>query len=425
MRRIEVRERGRSSISLADFNALNRHPGFEQLIADGIFSLVRTKSAGTAISAGPYVGETIIDGIGRITVQPKVPDALAALLRWSVPKDVRVVGQSSLVGSDSPVLEHFLAGFLESLAKYLVHGRLKRYRSRRRVSAVPHGRIDVRTSMQLEARGKFGVLAYTERFLDADNALNRFLALALLACEEFCISINSPGLLARTRSYMALFEEVSWRSYWSHTLRKAQELFPLAMEQCPSADSERAVLYGRAILWNLGAWPTDGSSGIVVPHSFFLNLETLFEEAVRNVMAVSYEVVKGSALNEPMFGGIPKSYIADPDIVVRTPTSFVVADTKYRDLSNGLPGHAELYQLHSHTRTLKGDLAVLIYPAESVGGEAWTLRELGETNDGIKTYVATVDVSRISDSVGRLMNDLLGRASSSVVVAGNSSELGE
>lgn len=418
MSKIEVRERGRSPISLADFNALNRHPGFEQLIADGIFSLVRTKTSGTAISAGPYVGETIVDGIGRITVQPKVPDALAALLRWSVPKDVRVVGQSSLVGSDSPVLENFIAGFLESLARYLNRGRLKRYNSRHRVSAVPHGRIDVQASMRLEAIGKIGVLAYTERFLDPDNALNRFLALALLACEEFCMSISSPGLLARTRSYMAVFEEVSWRSYWSHNLRRAQELFPLAVEQCPSVDAERAVLYGRAILWNLGAWPTDGSSGVVVPHSFFLNLETLFEEAVRNIIAASYEVSKGSELSEPMFGDLPKSYIADPDIVVRTPSSFVVADTKYRDLTNGLPGHAELYQLHSHTRTLGADLALLIYPADSGGGDLWSLRELGETNDGIKTFVATVDVSRLSDAVGLLISELLDRGNRSAVTPG-------
>lgn len=418
MQRIQIRERGRASISNDAFNILNKNVGFAQLIDEGIVSLVRTKNSGTAISAGPYVGEALIDGVCRISVEPKVPDALAALLRWSVPSNVRVVAESSLVGSDNPVLEHFMASFLTALSAYLNTGRLRHYSARTRVAAVPRGRIDIRGSIALEARGRVGVVMYTERRLTADNPLNRFLGLALLACEEFCASIGLPVLLARTRSYLTLFEDVRWRSHWAHSLVEAQRLFVDALGECPSKDAEDAVLYGRAILWNLGAWPTNGSSGVVVPHSFFLSLESIFEEAVRNVIAESYPVSKGSALEVPMFPSLPRSYVADPDLVLLAPAAMVI-DTKYRDIQAGLPGHGELYQLHSHTRTLDLRAAMLVYPAESVGTADWRCRDLGATADGIRTFVGIVDVAQISESVNGLLAhviDLLGKPHATSVV---------
>lgn len=396
---LEVRERGTTPIPRDLFDALHAHEGFADLIADGIFTLVRSKGAGTAVRAGAFVGSAQLEGLGRISVVPKVPGALKALLEWSVPSDVRMSEAPSEVGDDSPILALFVTKFVEALAGYLSRGRLRMYDTRTRRGAVPRGRLDVRRTMALEARGHVGVTAFQERYLSPDNALNRYLALSLFAAEEYCASGSRSADLARVRTFASLFADTGWRSLATLPISCSQALFEDAMALAPSSDARVALQYGRALLSHLGAWPTESSLGVTLPHSFFLSLETLFEEAVRNVLSDAVTVVKGSSLGVSMFAERPGIYLADPDAVVTLNPARVVLDMKYRDLSRGLPGHGELYQLHSHAKSLGATAAALVYPMDSDTTNTWTLERMGSTRDGLSVFLGRVDIACISEGV--------------------------
>ncbi|CAM3785982.1 McrC family protein [Smaragdicoccus niigatensis] len=394
-----VKERGTASVSRSTYAFLNEHQGFAGLVDDGIVTLVRSKNAGAAIRAGAYVGSAHLEGFGTISIVPKIPGAFEALLEWAVPDDVRESVTPSVVGAGAPILDQFLTRFLDAMARYLTDGRRRQYDFRDRVGAVPHGRLDVRRTVKLESRGRAGVLAYRERHLSPANDLNRFLALALFAAEEYCASVGSPRQLARTRTYASLFEDVDWRGFVTAPLQRTLDLFQNADALTTTDFAHNAVQYGRALLLHLGAWPTDGSTGVTVPHSFFLNLETLFEDAVRNVLASVSPVAKGATLKRTMFTDLPGIYVADPDVVADVDECRIVLDMKYRDLKGGTPDNGAFYQLHSHAKTLGAAAMALVYPLEAAGDDAWTVRALGHTRDKIKSFVVQVDVSRIADGM--------------------------
>jgi hypothetical protein len=406
---IEIRERATSDLDPSMYAALDRHEEFSELIAQGILSLVRTKSATHGLRAGANVGQAVIQGVATIIIRPKVFGALEAMLDWSVPSDVRVTSASSLVSPDSPVLEIFAARFLAAIAAYLTQGRLRRYSTLAAVGAVPRGKLDVKKTISLEGRGRVGVVAFKVRRLTSDLAINQFLALGLLAVDEYVRSTGaSPRLQFRARSYSALFEDTSWQLHRRRPLQFTHKLFHEALSQAPTMDAKAAVLYSRALIHSLGAWPTESSAAVTVPNSFFLSLESLFEESVRNVVAADRPgTVMGSVLREPLFASRAEAYVVDPDIVIPHCGGCIVMDTKYKDLQGGLPGHSDVYQILAHARALSSPAALLIYPLESGGADAWHLEELGESVDGTTLFYGQVDVSRLEVAVTGLVDQLV------------------
>lgn len=403
---IEVAERGTRTLPPATFELLGKHDSFASLIDDGILTTVRSRAAGTGIRAGAYVGSAHLEGFGTISVVPKISGAFKELVKWSVPRDIRESTAPSQVGRDSPILEQFVGRFLDSLAEYLSDGRLRQYSFRDRAGSIARGRLDVRKTFKLEARGKAGVLAYRERYLSPANDLNRFLAIALFAVEEYCASVGSRSHLPRVRAYASLFEDVDWRQFIAYPLSRTLDLHARAELLAQDTPAYTAVQYGRALLLHLGAWPTSGSTGVSVPHSFFLNLETLFEEAVRNILASAAEAVKGASLGIGMFTSIDGLYVANPDVYVEIGDRRVVLDVKYRDLKGGFPGHSAFYQLHSHAITLRASAMVLVYPLEIESQVPWTIRDFGLTRDGIYSFLVRIDVARLEEGVIGAWHDL-------------------
>lgn len=400
-------------MSRTDYAALDASSVFADLIDQGLVSLVRTRKTPFGLRAGAFVGEAQV-GSRRLVIAPKVAGTLEALISWAVPLDVRVATPPSLVAKDAQILDVFVAQLLEAVGRYLRTGRIRHYRTTSGVSSTPKGRLDVRGTAALEARGRAGVVAYTTRRLTADTPLNCFLGLGLFAVEEYARSTDAPrALVARARSYAALFEDVSWRRYrhapWGPAL---EALHQNAWREAESEDALSALLYGRALLQNLGAWPTEGSTALTVPQSFFVNLESLFEEAVRNaVQGSGYTASKGAVLKRPLFHERSKNFVADPDIVLTTYDPPVLLDTKYRDLEGGLPGHGEVYQLAAHATAFDAKIAALIYPLETGRGEPSRLTSLGTTASGLRMYFAEVDVANLQVASLAVVQELLAASS--------------
>ena len=163
-------------------------------------------------------------------------------------------------------------------------------------------------------------------------------------------------------------------------------------------DISDALSYARALVLNLGAWPLVEDH--LIPESYFLNLETLFEDAVRQVAteaANDLTVSRGASLVRPLFTDRPAVYLADPDLVLsRHVGPCVVADCKYKDLQ-GLPDHSDVYQLVAHAQAFGSSMAVLIYP-----GETYTLEPLGTTTGGVSVSWATVRIPQLETDVASL-----------------------
>ena len=141
-----------------------------------------------------------------------------------------------------------------------------------------------------------------------------------------------------------------------------------------------------------------------MPHSYFLNLETLYEDAVRQVareVCSPVVVSRGVELAHPMFKELSDRYVADPDFVVAaTSATPIVADCKYKQLDR-YPGHSDVYQLTAHCAALGSRLGLLVYP-----GDTYSSNLLGTTVTGTRVYWATVRPATLREDLAAVLGGL-------------------
>jgi 5-methylcytosine-specific restriction endonuclease McrBC regulatory subunit McrC len=398
--RLEVDERSTAVLTREQYRQLEGSDEFLSLLDAGVVSLVRSRAAPHGLRTGPFVGEAILDGRIRLRVMERVPGSVEGLLRAALPQDVRGAEAPAPVAPESPVLGVFLAQFVLWLGEYLRHGPVKEYVRERRALSSPRGRIELRDTARLLARGQASRVVVTRDSLSADIGLNRALGLGLDAVERFA-ELHPGTELLRTsaRLYAPLFADVDLYGLMRAGPASQAVAFEEALSDRRSrGDLRNALAYARALVLSLGAWPEEYQ--VELPHSFFLNLEALFEEAVRRVfeeVLTPIPVAGGAALGQPLFDTLPDRYLVDPDIVVGEPgPQCLVADCKYRDL-DGFPGHAEVYQLVSHCEALGAGKGLLIYPST-----VCQVDEVGTTRNGILVLSSTVRPAELAQDVGHV-----------------------
>jgi hypothetical protein len=400
---IAVRERTTKEISADQYHTLEGSLEISDILGAGIISLVRSKEIPYGLRASAYVGQTTVGAV-RLVIEEKASGALQALLRFALPDTLREVATTSFIGRESPFLSLFVERYLEMMGAYLRRGRYKRYRTQALYTANPRGKVDVRGTLRQRSRGRVGGVVCRPQSLSPDLLPNQLLALGLYAAEIYCRSIpDHSELLAQSRTYLPLFEDVEWLRHatlnWEN---KAAYFNSVDGDRFIDDELKRALQYSRALVLHLGIWPKEDVAGRI-PHSFFLNLETLFEDSVRRLAAESFsDVRKGAVLKVPMFANLPDRYVADPDLVFGPLNApLLVADCKYKDFS-GYPDHSDLYQLLSHATTLKCNTALLLYP-----GADCTITELGTAFGNIRVHLATARPQHLDQDVVSLFGDLL------------------
>lgn len=340
---------------------------------------------------------------------------LAALLSHALPSEFRDAAVPSPVDPESHVLDVFVERFLLHLGNYLRHGRLKKYRREHVTSASPRGRIDIAQSTRLLGRGKRGRLISERDTLTADLLVNRLLALGIRAAESFLVGRQGgTDLLAQSRTYAPLFADVDWytleRSSWS---AKATAFETAMIDPRFGEPIKSAVAYSRALVLHLGAWP-EGVTDYEIPHAFFLNLETLFEDAVRQSLADVVgpdKTAKGSALKQGLFMGLSDRYLADPDVVVGSAkVAQLLVDAKYKDLDRW-PAHSDVYQIVAHASAFDCKTAVLVHP-----GDRKETKTLGVAKSGVTVLYSTVRVHHLTADLSSVLDDVGYKHMSSVGV---------
>jgi hypothetical protein len=391
---VELSERSSRPIPRETYRTLEDSADFLSLIEAGIVSLVRGARQGYGLKAGPYVGEALLDCGLRIRISEKAEGSLASLVRWALPADVRIADAPALVAPEGSVLQVFVHRFLDHLGGYIREGRLKEYSEEPRLSASPRGRIDVGETMRARARGQAGLVAHVRPQLTADLLVNQLLARALIAVDAFASARGDRVIRTRARGFSTLFEDVSAHRFERMPPDRLRQALQSALcDPRMVGELRDALAYAQALLLSWGAWPNDSAG--VVPQSYFLKLETLFEEAVRSILEARLEdpVVEGTYLKKFVFVE-HDAYEVNPDLVIGAPAApTLVGDCKYKDAASG-PGHSDVYQLLIHTESCDGRRALLIYP----GSNARTTY-VGASASGIDLWWSEVRLPYLSEDL--------------------------
>jgi 5-methylcytosine-specific restriction endonuclease McrBC regulatory subunit McrC len=395
-------ERRTLALTEDSFRELDKSSAVRALVDQGIVTLVRSRTTPYGLKAGGYVGQALVGPHLRLVVDEKVPGSLLALLHEATVDDVLHSQTASLADLGSPVLEMFARRFLDELATYLRRGRLKEYESQAGSSMLLRGRLDVGRTLRLHSRGHGAALAYRRRKLHADLLTNRLLGLALAAVSGLELAETATiGLATRARSYAALFDDVNWSRLRGRTPTFLAGMFDEAINDRRSRTEIVTLLrYARVLVLSLGAWPAD-DVGVETPHSFFLNLEKLFEEAVRRsatALCAPRPVVRGRSMKKPLFPDRPGVFEADPDFVVCDgDVAVLVGDAKYKELTN-LPGHDDVYQLSAHAHAFGCAIALLVFP-----GETSATHLVGTTTQGVRVYYSAVRPTHVRDDLAECL----------------------
>lgn len=392
---IDVAERSTVEVDPALYRRLEDSQAFVDLIDAGIFSLVRSRKVPFGIKAGAYVGQVVLEDGVIVRATEKSAGALAALLAWALPSDIRELRVPTTAGEEGHLLRLFAERLTEHVSAYVGVGRLKEYVSSKAITASPHGRIDIRSSIRLRSQGVRDRVAVVFPALTANVLANRLISLGLAVTERVNPRLLGESLLARVRASSMLFEDADDLIHRRPRSSELQSLFDEALtttRRDPGLIG--ALTYARIISLHLGAWSHLRDDRL--PASYFLNLETLFEDAVRQTwkeLSPAHTVRTGASCELSIFFDVPRRYEAEPDIVVESDGRFIaVADCKYKD--EVVPSNSDVYQLAVHTEAFESQRAVLVYP-----GALSSCDLLGTLRGGLQMWVAHVRPNALRDDL--------------------------
>jgi hypothetical protein len=295
--------------------------------------------------------------------------------------------------------------FLESVRGYVSGGREFEYRGERSTGALAGGRLLVGQTAILWARGMRHLLAY-ERVLPTRRTLmNRVVLAGLREIEEIAPAAGvSAGSVVDSRALQEIFTDC----LDAEVIRAPAERFAahaLTLMSTAGHEGQEDMLALAGVILSHEGFERESLHGETVPRAWFLNLERLFEQAVRHELRRAgrplLAVSSAAGWMPTIFSGVPGELRADPDLVLHHRREcFAVGDAKYKEL-DGRPEASDLYQLLAHAAAFETDLAFLIYP-----GATFEADDLGTAATGCHTWVFRVGIDKLSEGAVRLLRTL-------------------
>jgi hypothetical protein len=139
-----------------------------------------------------------------------------------------------------------------------------------------------------------------------------------------------------------------------------------------------------------------------VPRAWFLNLESLFETAVRRTLSSlcrdGWIVKRG--VKPPVFPETQIEFKGADLLVTRDGSVKAVGDVKYKEWAGGADA-SDLYQLLVHAAAFSSPLAFLVFP-----GERFAARSLGTATTGCATWLFSVDVRRLRGDLATVLSTM-------------------
>lgn len=402
--KVNLRERGGTLLSASTWDAISRDPGFARLVDKSILSAEPAKGGrGWRLKAGAYVGRATLGGVD-INVLEKVPGAFNALVSALAPRSFRFAHaamKASLVERPDAIVASMLVAAART---YLSQGGEAVYLEEHLTGAYVTGRLDVRRTVGLRARGVRHRVAFTRNVLDDDTPLNRAIygALGILASPSASLEFGMQ-VTAAARAIRSSFG-LSAKSVEKMTRKDLREEAASVAEA--SSNTRNLAAHEAAVLASAvleGAAISGDGGDRLIPKTWFVSLEELFERLVCKLASdVLQESVKvGSASKWPRGGVAPplfreqsKRYPSNADLIIDLGESVAIGDAKYKNF-DGWPGASDIHQLVSHAAACHAYLAALFYPSDG----AMAATRLGPAATGCHVWAFALDLTNAEDSM--------------------------
>jgi McrBC 5-methylcytosine restriction system component len=417
---VTVTERGRTTLTSDQRTAINETDGFWDLADAGYVSYRRSGRTTHQVVGHKYVGRALVGDL-EVRVDEKASGSVLALTRAATGAELRIEKVDSPATEFDAVSQHLMREFGTAAARYVADRRTPRYRYDKASGPALAGQVDVAGTLLQQAAGRVGQFAYMAGRVVRDEPLDRVVLAGLeeLDRASSVLSLDSE-ILYQARWLAGALEEVRDYTYLSTSRDDFLDMADAVErdQQALPADMDLARLAAVTLL-HRGFEPDLPPKG-TVPRAWFIDLETLFEQAVRETireLLPHFEVNRGHGYERSMFtGGADHSRI-NPDIVVhQAPIVAAVGDVKYKNLRVGLgeqPDDEEvaaagkgkrpdLYQLLVHAASLSTPLAFLIY----VSDDAYVCRRLGWSATGCETWTAQVRPANLRNDVARFLGEI-------------------
>lgn len=418
---ISVTERRRRQLASEERRAIEGTDGFWRLADAGYVSFRRAGSERYEIIGHKYVGRARVGQL-EVVVREKAPGTLLALIGAATGAELRVeVARSP--GTDFDVVSRHLMGeFIRAAGRYIADRRKPRYQYRRSSGPVLAGSLDMPGTMRLHAStGRLGVFAYRQGTVVRDEPLDRLVLAGLDELDRAAHALRlEAGMLYDARWLAGALAEVRDDPFLALPTTGFLALGD-AIERDPATQAEDVDLARLAAvaLLHRGFEPELQGHG-EVPRAWFLDLETLFEQAVRRTLRallLDDEVDRGESHERRMFSGGSDASRTNPDIVVhRAGVVRAAGDVKYKTLAVALEeapddeeprtprtkkeGRPDLYQVLVHAASLGTERAFLVY-----AGEAYICRYLGVSATACRTWTAQVRPTHLTEDLAQFVFD--------------------
>jgi 5-methylcytosine-specific restriction endonuclease McrBC regulatory subunit McrC len=402
--KITLTERGHTNINTQIWQKLASNPSFWQLVERKILRVSSLRHNTAQLDGACYVGQALFGDI-LLEIGEKVDGALLALLSFAT-RDTFRIERLTTPTSEPGALAGLLAHeFLETVSNYISRGENFAYSKERATGSLIGGRIDITRSLALRARGLRHLIAFDRNTLTYNLPKNRLILAAIREIEHLSQMVELDASdLARARALALFFEDCRD----SEVMFGGREIFidyaeSLMNDPTESEDYDMLAL-ASVILSHLSFEHADRLDNIV-PRTWFINLEQLFERATRKVLQTichpEIVVTKDTKTAPSIFAKDKNKFRAYPDLVLRSETATVaIGDVKYKEWS-GSANEDEIYQLLVHASAFQSPIAFLVYP-----GDIFSAYELGLSSTGSSVWLFTIDIRSMKSSLREALNKM-------------------
>ena len=407
MIRVRVPERGYADVEKETWAALQASRDFGRLHSEGVVEVSFLPSGGVRLRGTCYVGHAIC---GEVILDfcEKIDGALKNLLSFASHNAFRLSRAKTGASELGDLISLLVDQLLDAVTRYTSGGRRFQYRAVKSSGSLVGGKLDITRSIQLRARGLGHVLAFEKNVATYATPINRIILAALSEVERLSRIVRLPATtIAKSRSLSMLFadcrdHEVLYRqrSYFASEALRHSEM--------QSDDLLRDIAYLAGVVLAHESFDATRGQSYSLPRTWFLNLENLFESAVRNILAGACpdaNVSRGGLAPPAIFSKESREYRANPDLVIKHPSrNTAIGDVKYK-FFDGSAAAGDVYQLLVHADAFGAKEAFLVFP-----GEVYSARELGASRGGIRTTFFSVRLQQLREDL-RLVADHLGYGS--------------
>jgi hypothetical protein len=393
-------------------SALEKSKGFWQLSERGFVSLRRTGYERVELVGGKYVGRARVGEV-ELRIREKVAGTVSSLIGAASGGELRIEPAASPATEFDAVSRHLLKQFVQAAGRYIADRRRPRYRYHQASGAVLAGRLDMPATMKLHATGRLSQFAFQRGEVVRDEPVDRLVLGALDELDRAALVLKlDPDTVYQARWLARALEEIRTSDFLqlgSAGLLAIAEGIELDDAVLP-ADLDLARLSAVALLHQ--GFELDRAVSGEVPRAWFVDLESLFERAVRltlNRLVIDAKVDKGLGFERRMFTGGADGSRVYPDLVVHSGVRVeAVGDVKYKTLDSSENGsikkgnRSDLYQLLVHAASFSCNRAFLVYAS----GSGYSKSYLGCSATGCHIWTAQVRPTDLDADLRRLLDEI-------------------